>query len=108
MNTKGKIFLICFRISSLLIRNIFFKTLGFPIRIFYKVIVQWFSGKDSEDSIIIGSVFDVFDDQSQIKKFKNLYEYKLVSSIFLTYLTSVSLQLNVIIYEDVLSHYSIY
>ena len=66
MNTKGTIFLVFFRISSFLSRNIFFKILGFPIRFFYKFIVQWVLGIDIADTTTIGNGFNVFHGQSLI------------------------------------------
>ena len=66
MNTKGFIFLVCFRSSSFLSRNLFLFFLGFPIRVSYKVIVQWFLGIDIADTTIIGRGFNVYHGQSLI------------------------------------------
>lgn len=66
MNTKGIIFLVCFRVSSFFSRNLVLKVLGFPIRVLYKIIVQWFLGTDIPDTTKIGSGLNVYHGQSLI------------------------------------------
>ena len=65
-NSKGIIFLIAFRISNTFTKNKMTKIIGFPIRILYKLIIQWILGIDIEDSTNIGSSFNVYHGQSLI------------------------------------------
>ena len=65
-NTKGRIFLILFRTSSFFQRNRILKLIGFPIRIFYKLVVQWFMGIDIPDSTSIGFGLNVYHGQGLI------------------------------------------
>lgn len=65
-NTKGRIFLILFRTSSFFLKNRGLKVIGFPIRIFYKLVVQWFMGIDIPDATSIGFGFNVYHGQGLI------------------------------------------
>ena len=59
-NTKGLIFILLFRISNFLSKSKFFRVLGFPIRVFYRLIVQWVLGIDIPDTTYIGNGFVVY------------------------------------------------
>lgn len=65
-NTKGLLFLICFRVSSLFTKNFFLKFIGFPIRWSYRIIFQWFLGIDISDTTKIGQGFVVYHGQGLI------------------------------------------
>lgn len=59
-NTKGAIFLLCFRISAFFSKSILLRIVGFPIRVFYKIMFDWLFGIDVKDSTRIGYGFNVF------------------------------------------------
>lgn len=65
-NSKGVLFIIAFRISHFFTKNIILKLLGFPIRIFYKILFQWILGIDIDDTTKIGFGFNVYHGQSLI------------------------------------------
>lgn len=65
-NCKGIIFLSAFRISQFFTKNKLLKITGFPIRLFYKIIVQWLLGIDIDDTTKIGFGFNVYHGQSLI------------------------------------------
>ena len=65
-NTKGKIFIFFFRLSSIFNKNKILKLLGFPIRAFYKLIFQWFLGIDIPDRTKIDEGFNMFHGQGLI------------------------------------------
>ena len=65
-NTKGSIFLFFFRISSFFVKNKFLKIIGLPIRLLYKVLVQWVLGIDIPDETQIGKGFEVYHGQGLI------------------------------------------
>lgn len=56
-NSKGKLFIIMFRISQYFSKNLFLRIIGFPIRLFYKVFFEWFVGIDIKDVTKIGVGF---------------------------------------------------
>jgi len=60
MNTKGFFFLVMFRTSSFFTKNKFLKIFGFPIRVFYKIIINYIIGIDIHDETIIGKNFQVY------------------------------------------------
>jgi len=66
MNTKSFIILSLFFTSNFFTKNIFLRIIGFPIRIFYKIFVQWILGTDIPDTTTIGSRFNIFHGQSLI------------------------------------------
>lgn len=65
-NTKGLLFIVFFRLSNLFSRNVILKILGLPIRLLYKIIVQWVLGIDIPDQTKIGKGFKVFHGQGLI------------------------------------------
>lgn len=65
-NTKGFIFWIFFKISQFFTRNLLLKILGFPIRIFYKLLFNWVFGIDIPDTTVIGEGFNMFHGQGLI------------------------------------------
>lgn len=65
-NTKGVIFIIAFRVSSYFTKNKFLRFVGFPIRILYKLNIQWILGIDVPDSTSIGFGFNVYHGQGLI------------------------------------------
>lgn len=65
-NTKGRLFISAFRISSFFTKNKILKILGFPIRMLYKIIFQWVFGIDIDDTTKIGFGFNVYHGQSLI------------------------------------------
>jgi putative colanic acid biosynthesis acetyltransferase WcaB len=60
INSKGTIFLYCFRVSAFFRKNLFLKVVGFPIRLFYQFFVQWVLGIDIPDSTKIGNNFNLY------------------------------------------------
>ncbi|WP_316844696.1 serine acetyltransferase [Pedobacter psychrodurus] len=65
-NTKGRIFIICFRISSGIYKHKILRYLLFFVRIFYTIIVQWCLGIDISDKTQIGFGFNVFHGQGLV------------------------------------------
>lgn len=65
-NTKGILFICAFRTSNFFTKNLFLKILGFPIRLFYKIMIQWVLGIDIDDTTKIGFGFNVYHGQSLI------------------------------------------
>lgn len=65
-NSKGMFFLLFFRTSSYFTTNKFLKIIGFPIRVMYKVIVQWILGIDIFDFTKIGEGFNVYHGQGLV------------------------------------------
>lgn len=59
-NTKGTIFLCCFRVSAFFTQNLFLRIVGFPIRLFYRFFIQWILGIDIPDRTKIGNHFNLF------------------------------------------------
>lgn len=59
-NTKGLIFILAFRTSSFFTKNAILRLIGFPIRLCYKVFIQWILGIDVPDTTSIGRNFNVF------------------------------------------------
>lgn len=59
-NTKGLIFIMSFRTSAFFAKNAVLRLIGFPIRFFYKLFVQWILGIDVADTTVIGRNFNVF------------------------------------------------
>jgi len=71
-NTKGILFICVFRISQFFTKNIILKIVGFPIRLFYKIFVQWLLGIDIDDTTKIGFGFNVYHGQSLIISSKTI------------------------------------
>ena len=65
-NTKGKIFLIAFKISNFFTSNKILLTIGIPVRLTYKIIFQWILGIDIPDTVIFGKKFQVYHGQGLI------------------------------------------
>lgn len=65
-NTKGRFFLLCYKTSKFFTRNSFLKLIGFPIRMSYRLFVQWILGIDIPDTTKIGRNFNVFHGQGLI------------------------------------------
>lgn len=59
-NTKGTFFLCCFRVSSFFTKNLFLRIIGFPIRLSYRLFIQWILGIDIPDKTKIGNHFNLF------------------------------------------------
>ena len=59
-NTKGNVFLCCFKASAFFTRNIFLRIVGFPIRLLYRFFIQWILGIDIPDRTKIGNHFNLF------------------------------------------------
>jgi putative colanic acid biosynthesis acetyltransferase WcaB len=65
-NTKGKFFWLFFKISQFFNKNFMLKIIGFPIRIFYKILFNWIFGIDIPDSTKIGKGFNVYHGQGLV------------------------------------------
>lgn len=65
-NSKGAIFIIAFRISNYFSKNKFLRLIGFPIRLLYKISIQWILGIDIPDDTSIGFGFNVYHGQALI------------------------------------------
>lgn len=65
-NSKGIFFIIAFRISNFFSKNRILRFIGFPLRILYKVNIQWILGIDIPDSTSIGFGFNVYHGQGLI------------------------------------------
>jgi len=65
-NTKGLLFVICFRVCNFFSRNIFLKIIGIPFRILYVFFIQWGMGIDVIASTSIGKGLVVFHGQGLI------------------------------------------
>ena len=59
-NTKGAFFLCCFRVSAFFTKNVFFRIIGFPIRLLYRFFIQWILGIDIPDTTKIGKHFNIY------------------------------------------------
>ena len=65
-NSKGIILICAFRASNFFTKTRILKILGFPIRLFYKILFQWVLGIDIDDTTKIGFGFNVYHGQSLI------------------------------------------
>lgn len=65
-NTKGLLFIIFFRISNFFTWNKFLRIIGLPVRITYKILIQWILGIDISDKATIGFGFTLFHGQSVV------------------------------------------
>lgn len=59
-NTKGFFFICCFRISNFFTHNAFLKIIGLPVRICYRLFIQWVLGIDIPDNTRIGRHFNLY------------------------------------------------
>ena len=59
-NTKGLIFILAFRTSAFFVKSAVLRLIGLPVRLFYKLFVQWILGIDVPDTTVIGRNFNVF------------------------------------------------
>ncbi len=59
-NTKGLFFILFFRISHFCSKNFLLKIIGFPIRVFYRIFIQWILAIDIPDVTDIGSGLAVY------------------------------------------------
>ena len=62
-NTKGNFFLCAFKLSSFFTKNKILLTVGFPVRILYKIIIQWILGIDVPDTLSVGKNLQVYHGQ---------------------------------------------
>lgn len=65
-NTKGILFNFCFKSSSFFTKNKFLRIIGLPIRIIYRMFVQYILGIDIPDTTKIGKNFNVYHGQGLI------------------------------------------
>ncbi|WP_165040338.1 serine O-acetyltransferase [Dysgonomonas sp. ZJ709] len=72
INTKSCFILFCFRLSAFFSHNILLRIIGFPIRIFYKLIVQWVLGVDLPDGTKVGKNFVIYHGQGFVVNSKTI------------------------------------
>ena len=60
INTKGLFFISFFKVSSFFTKNKSLKIIGLPIRMLYKLVINYILGIDIHDETTIGSNFQVF------------------------------------------------
>ncbi|SDM55372.1 serine O-acetyltransferase [Kriegella aquimaris] len=65
-NTKGLMFIILFRVSHFFTLNIGLKIIGIPVRILYKIFVEWVLGIEIPDTTFIGGGLKVLHGQGLI------------------------------------------
>ncbi|MDO6470719.1 serine O-acetyltransferase [Maribacter sp. 1_MG-2023] len=65
-NTKGLLFIILFRISQFFTKNIILKIIGIPVRILYKIFVEWILGIEIPDTTTIKGGLKVMHGQGLI------------------------------------------
>ena len=65
-NTKGLVFIVFFRVSNFFTKNVLLKIIGIPIRILYKLIIQWVMGIDVPDKTKILSGCVVYHGQGLV------------------------------------------
>lgn len=66
-NTKGLIFILLFRMSSFCARTIFRRIIGFPIRLFYKVVFEFIYGIEIRDVTMLGEGFNIYHGYGTVK-----------------------------------------
>lgn len=66
MNSKSLVINTFRKTSSIFTINLIFKFFGFPIRILYKLIVQWLFGIDIPDTTKIGNNLTIFHGQGLV------------------------------------------
>ncbi|MHA6249630.1 serine O-acetyltransferase [Pontibacter sp. CAU 1760] len=62
-NSKGLFFIIYFRLSSYCARGKLLSVLGFPIRLSYKIFIQWILGIDIPDTTQVGLGLNLYHGQ---------------------------------------------
>lgn len=65
-NTKGLFLLITYRTSSFFTRNTLLKIIGFPIRLLYKISINWILGVEIPDTTIIGEGLQIYHGQGLV------------------------------------------
>lgn len=66
-NIKSLIIVLSFRVSSFFARRpIFLRFLGFPVRVLYRVLIEWLLGVEIPDTIQIGKGLKVFHGQGLV------------------------------------------
>jgi colanic acid biosynthesis acetyltransferase WcaB len=65
-NTKGSLFNFCFKCSSFFTKNAVLKVIGLPVRISYRIFIQYILGIDIPDTTTIGKNFNVFHGQGLV------------------------------------------
>lgn len=65
-NTKGSLFNFCFKCSSFFTKNSILKIIGLPVRISYRIFIQYILGIDIPDTTRIGKNFNVYHGQGLV------------------------------------------
>ena len=65
-NSKGSFVIKFLKVSRFFTKNTFLKIIGIPMRIMYKIIIQWVLGIDINDTLRFGKNFQVFHGQGLI------------------------------------------
>ncbi|MFC0875449.1 serine O-acetyltransferase [Saccharicrinis sp. FJH2] len=65
-NSKGKFFIVLFRLSSKFTRNKVLRIIGIPIRIFYKIFIQNILNIDIPDTTQIGFALNLYHGQGVV------------------------------------------
>lgn len=65
-NSKSQYIVFWFRLSKYFTRNLSLKIIGIPVRLFYKLHVQWVLGVDIPDTTQIGKNLTIFHGQGLI------------------------------------------
>lgn len=59
-NLKSIFFILCFRLSHFFTTNSFLRLIGFPWRIYYKILSEWIYHLEIKDTTIIGKGFQIY------------------------------------------------
>ncbi len=65
-NTKGSFILLIFRLSNFFSGKLSLRILGFPVRVFYKVVIEWILGVEVPDTTVIGRNFIILHGQGLV------------------------------------------
>lgn len=65
-NTKSRYIVFWFRLSKYFTRNLFLKIIGIPLRLLYKLHVQWVLGVDIPDTTQVGENLTIFHGQGLV------------------------------------------
>ena len=65
-NTKSLVFRLSYAVSNFFTKNSFLRILGLPIRLTYKLLIQWVLGIDIPDTLKIGKNFKIYHGQGLI------------------------------------------
>lgn len=71
-NTKGKYFLKAFRRSNFFTKNKTLRLIGFPYRLYYKVVFNYLLGIDIPDTLNVGFALNVFHGHSIVINSKSI------------------------------------